>query len=99
MATNLRGETGPGRADASGTMPAGTPPNGLVPDSFDPEYVAGAVAPFLLGSTYVGERPSLPMIDLTLSKEKAVSPHIWGLIYDGWAPEPEEEGVTVFLRG
>ena len=42
---------------------------------------------------------ALPMIDLTLSKEKAVGAHIWGLIYDGWAPDPEEQGVTVFLRG
>ena len=39
------------------------------------------------------------MIDLTLSKEKAVGAHIWGLIYDGWEPDPEEQGVTVFLRG
>ena len=101
MAEQPQGTTGPARAEASNTMtpPEGTRPNGLVPDSFDPEYVAGAVAPFLLSGTYVGERPSLPMIDLTLSKEKAVGPHIWGLIYDGWAPDPEEEGVTVFLRG
>src|SRR3954466_8393727 len=85
--------------ETSSKMMEGTRPNGLVPESFDPQYVAGAVEPFLLASTYVGERPSLPMIDLTLSKEKAVGAHIWGLIYDGWAPDPEEQGVTVFLRG
>jgi hypothetical protein len=85
--------------EVSSEMPEGTRPTGRVMESFDPEYVAGAVEPFLRASTYVGERPSLPMIDLTLGKEQAVGAHIWGLIYDGWAPEPEEEGVTVFLRG
>ena len=99
MATNPQGQIGPGRSEASSKMPEGTRTNGRVPESFDPEYVAGAVAPFLQASTYVGERPSLPMIDLTLSKEKAVGAHIWGLIYDGWEPDPEEEGVSVFLRG
>ena len=39
------------------------------------------------------------MIDLALSKEKAVGAHLWGLFYDGWAPNPEEEGVSVFIRG
>ena len=72
MATNPQGEIGPGRSDASTNLSGGTSPNGPVPESFDPAYVAGAVAPFLQASTYVGERPSLPMIDLTLSKEKAV---------------------------
>ena len=99
METNPRGETGPGRSEAASTMTESARPNGRVPESFDPEYVAGAVEPFLLASTSVGERPALPMIDLTLSKEKAVGAHIWGLIYDGWAPDPEEQGVTVFLRG
>jgi len=77
----------------------GTCPIGLLPATFDAEYVAGAVAPFLLSSTYVGETPSLPMIDLALSKEKAVPPQLWGLLYDDWAPNPEEEGVTVFMQG
>jgi hypothetical protein len=57
------------------------------------------MAPFLLSSMYVGETPSLPMIDLALSKEKAVAPQFWGLLYDGWAPNPEEEGVSVFMQG
>ena len=46
----------------------GTCPVGLLSATFDAEYVAGAVAPFLLSSTYVGETPSLPMIDLTFEK-------------------------------
>ena len=39
------------------------------------------------------------MIDLALSKENAVSPHLWGMLYDGWAPNPEADGLTVFLQG
>src|SRR5258708_6597906 len=61
----------------------GTCPVGLLPATFDAEYVAGAVAPFLLSSTYVGETPSLPMIDLPLSKENAVPAYMWGMLYDG----------------
>src|SRR4051794_36425398 len=99
METSPRGETGPWVSQGSSTLPEGTRPDGPVPESFDPEYVAGAVAPFLQASTYVGESPSLPMIDLALSKEKAVGAHIWGLIYEGWEPDPEAEGVSVFLRG
>jgi hypothetical protein len=77
-----------------------TCPVGLLPATFDAEYVAGAVAPFLLSSTYMGETPSLPMIDLALSKEKAVPAQLWGAaLYDDWAPNPEEEGVTVFMQG
>src|SRR3954454_20193244 len=75
------------------------PPVGLLPPTFDTEYVTGAVAPFLLSSTYVGETPSVPMIDLALSKEKAVPPQLWGLLYDDWTPNPEEDGVTVFMQG
>ena len=40
----------------------------------------------------------LPMIDTTLSKENALPFDLWGLIYKGWKPTPEE-GVTVFLQG
>ena len=39
------------------------------------------------------------MIDLELSKENAVPPHIWGMFYDGWVPNPEEDGLTVFIQG
>jgi hypothetical protein len=38
------------------------------------------------------------MIDVTLSKENALPFDLWGLIYKGWQPTPEE-GVTVFLQG
>lgn len=71
---------------------------GLLPPTFDPDYIDGAVMPYILSGTYIGERPALPLIDLTLSKENAVPPHFWGMLYDGWAPNPEE-GVSVFLQG
>ncbi len=70
----------------------------LLPPAFDDDYVDGAVAPFLIGGEYVGETPSLPMIDLALTKERAVPPHIWGMLYDGWVPK-EEDGLTVFFQG
>ena len=57
-----------------------------------------AVVPFFLTSIYEGERPALPMIDVTLTKENALPHDLWGLIYQGWKPTPEE-GVTVFLQG
>ena len=54
-------------------------PTGLVPPSFPDDYVAGFVAPFLLSGSYVGETPSLPMIDIAPSKEKAVPIRLWGM--------------------
>ena len=35
------------------------------------------------------------MIDLAFSKERAIEAHMWGLVYDGWAPNGEEEGVSI----
>jgi cytochrome P450 len=71
----------------------------LMPPSFDEDYVEGALKPFFLAAEYVGERPSLPMIDLTLSKENAAPAHIWGMLYDGWVPNTEEDGRSVFIQG
>ena len=71
----------------------------LMPPSFDQDYVEGALKPFFLAGEYIGERPSLPMIDLTLSKENAVPAHIWGMLYDGWAPNMDEDGLSVFFQG
>ncbi len=69
-----------------------------IPAHFDRTYVENAVIPFFLTSIYEVERPALPMIDVTLSKENALPRDLWGLIYQGWKPTPEE-GVTVFLQG
>jgi len=74
-------------------------PVGLFPPTFSQDYVEGAVRPFLLSGRYVGERPTLPMIDLELSKDNATGAHLFGMFYDGWVPNPEEDGLTVFIRG
>ena len=41
-----------------------------IPANFDHEYVEKAIKPFFLTSFYEGERPMLPVIDVTFSKEK-----------------------------
>jgi hypothetical protein len=69
-----------------------------MPSNFDHEYVERVVIPYTLTSFYVGERPALPMIDSTLTKENALPQDLWGLIYKGWKPS-SDEGVTVFLQG
>ena len=51
-----------------------------IPANFDHEYVEKVVRPFFLTSFYEGERPMLPMIDVTLSKENALPFDLWGLI-------------------
>ena len=68
------------------------------PTDFVPEYVQGAIAPFTRTSVYQGAPLSLPMIDLAFSKEGAIPPHLWGLLYDDWRPAMEEEGLSVFLQ-
>ena len=69
-----------------------------IPSRFDRAYVEHAVVPFFLSSFYAGERPSLPMIDLPLTKQDALPDYLFGLIYEDWKPDPAE-GVTVFLQG
>jgi len=70
-----------------------------MPPTFDPAYVQGAVKPFFLSAIYQGERPLLPMIDLSLSKEAAMPAHLVGMLYDNWELNMEEEGLTVFIQG
>lgn len=55
--------------------------------------------PFFLNAKYEGEPSLLPMIDVSLSKEAAIPPHIFGMLYDNRTPNTDEDGVTVFLRG
>jgi cytochrome P450 len=69
-----------------------------MPSTFDPDYVEGAVKPFFLSTTYQGERLVLPMIDLALSKGAAMPAHLFGLLYDNWKENMEEEGLTVFIQ-
>ena len=61
-----------------------------IPSNFDRTYVENAIVPFFLTSIYQGERPALPMIDVALTKENALPADLWGLIYEGWAPAPEQ---------
>jgi hypothetical protein len=101
MARQPRIKAGSGRSKQPTTAKVSEDalPIGLLPPTFEADYVAGAVEPFLLSGIYLGETPSLPMIDLALSKEKAIPIQLWGMLYEGWTPEPEEEGRTVFMQG
>jgi len=56
------------------------------------------ILPLLLEGLPLAERPAVPMIDTTLSKQNALPPDLWGLLYDRWQPTPEE-GSTIFLTG
>jgi cytochrome P450 len=66
-------------------------------EDFDAAYVDNVIVPHFLVSTYHGERPSLPMIDVTLTKENALPFDLWGMLSESWGPSPEY-GVTVFLQ-
>ena len=66
-------------------------------EDFDAAYVDNVIVPHFLVSIYHGERPSLPMIDVTLSKENALPNDLWGMLSETWRPNPEQ-GVTVFLQ-
>jgi hypothetical protein len=70
-----------------------------VPAQFDPAYVKGAVEPYGRAMTFIGPRLTLPMIELAFGKEAAIPPHLWGMLYDGWAPNMREEGLSVFIQG
>src|SRR5262249_43912939 len=69
-----------------------------IPAYFEQDYVEKAVIPFFLTSLYESERPKLPMIGVSFSKENSLPYSLWGLIYQDWRPTPQE-GVTVFLQG
>ena len=65
---------------------------------FDPAYVENVIVPHFLVSVYDGERPTLPMIGVELTKENALPYDLWGLLSETWKPAPQD-GVTVFLQG
>ncbi|GAA4245241.1 cytochrome P450 family protein [Dactylosporangium darangshiense] len=69
-----------------------------MPSEFDRRYAAEVLEPYRRTARYAGETPTMPMIDLALSKEGALLPHLWGLLYDGWRPEPVLAGATVFAQ-
>ncbi len=74
-------------------------PEGLLPEGFDPAYIHGAIRPFAEMSTSRGAPLLTQMIDAAFSKEGAIPPHLWGMLYEGWRPAMEEEGLSVFLQG
>jgi hypothetical protein len=65
---------------------------------FDAAYVENVIVPNFLVGVYQGERATLPMIDVKLTKENALPFDLWGLISETWEPSPEN-GVSVFLQG
>jgi cytochrome P450 len=67
-------------------------------NEFDATYVDHVILPYVTNSSYQGERPSLPMIDVRLSKENAMPAQLWGLLNEDWATSLREGG-TVFLQG
>lgn len=71
----------------------------LMPPDFDHDYVTGAVIPFMNMAMYLGEAPLLPMIGLEMSKEGAVSKNLWGMLYDDYKLDFENQGLSVFIQG
>lgn len=62
-------------------------------------YARYALLPLLKFSLPWVERPVLPMIDTTLSKQDALPPHFWGLMYDDWKPPAPGKGHSLFMTG
>jgi hypothetical protein len=74
-------------------------PVGLLPPTFTQEYVEGALEPYITSDEFFGDTPLLPTIDLAFSKENAVPPHFWGMLYDGWEPDAARDGGALFFQG
>jgi cytochrome P450 len=70
-----------------------------LPFDFDPDYIRGAIEPFTHTAIAQGQPLTQPMIELAFSKEAAVPPHLWGMLYENWRPAMTEEGLSVFLQG
>lgn len=67
----------------------------------DKDYIRHVILPALfLVRSNAGERLTLPLLDTKkVTKQDALPYQLWGLLYDGWNPNPVEEGTTVFLTG
>src|SRR4051794_34005428 len=50
-----------------------------VPSDYDPAYVQNVIVPFLRTNVYQGERPALPMIDVALTKDRAMRQSLVGM--------------------
>lgn len=72
----------------------------ILPTIFDLEYIENVIFPALVTTAYIGERLSVPMIDPDFfSKEEALPYFLWGMLYDTWEPNLEEDGLSVFIQG
>ncbi len=71
----------------------------LMPPEFDHEYVEKVVVPFMNMPMFLGESPQLPMIGVEMSKEGAASKNMYGVFYEDWKFDPENQGVSVFIQG
>ncbi|MDR3424014.1 MAG: hypothetical protein P4M13_02900, partial [Alphaproteobacteria bacterium] len=76
-----------------------TPMSDVITAGYDPAYVDHVIMPFLRTSFYQAETPALPMIGEAFSKQYAIPHDLWGLLYDGWAPSFEKDGLSVFILG
>lgn len=71
-----------------------------LPPFFDLEYIENVIFPALVTSSFIGEKLSLPMIDpVSLSKQEALPFFLWGMLYDDWEPNLQEDGLSVFIQG
>lgn len=72
----------------------------ILPTAFDLPYIENVIFPALVTAAYRGERLSLPMIDPErFTKEEALPYFFWGMLYDDWEPNLEEDGLSVFIQG
>jgi hypothetical protein len=83
-AAALLGAQATGAAAQMGAPPAGYGAAGMgrlremFATAYDPAYIQNAVMAFVHTNLYAAERPFLPMIDETLSKENALPYDLWG---------------------
>lgn len=72
----------------------------ILPTAFDLPYIENVIFPALVTSVYQGEKLSLPMLDEEkFTKENALPYFLWGMLYDDWKPNLEEDGLSVFIQG
>jgi hypothetical protein len=65
----------------------------------DATYALKVVVAAMLTTLGMTERLTLPMLDpVNLTKQDALPYLFWGLLYDGWEPDPAS-GTTVFVTG
>ena len=63
----------------------------------DPDYLPRVIIPFLSTRQAKVEELTVPMIEKSFSKEIALPPYLWGLVWKNWGPNPKE-GNSVFLE-